>query len=115
MGLRPSPLDALLACALAAFGLAWFAPERAAAIFVLSLAGMLPLAAWIGRATEELAERIGEGPGALLNATFGNAAELIVGIAALRHGLLALVPASIIGAIVGNVLLVLGAAVLAGG
>ena len=76
---------------------------------------MLPLAAWIGRATEELAERIGEGPGALLTATFGNAAELIVGIAALRHGLIPLVKASITGAIVGNVLLVLGAAVLAGG
>jgi Ca2+:H+ antiporter len=113
--LRPSLLDALLACAVAAIVLTWLAPQRTAAIFVLSCAGMVPLAAWIGRATEELAEQVGEGLGALLTATFGNAAELIVGIAALRHGLLPLVKASITGAILGNVLLVLGAAILAGG
>ena len=113
--LRPSLLDGLLLCAAAAFVLAWAAPERTAAIFLLACAGMVPLAAWIGRATEHLADRVGEGLGGLLSATFGNAAELIVGIAALRHGLLSVVKASITGAILGNVLLVLGAAILAGG
>ena len=69
----------------------------------------------MGRATEQLAERMGEGVGGLLNATFGNAAELIIALAALRAGLHDVVKASIIGSIVGNILLVLGAAMLAGG
>jgi Ca2+:H+ antiporter len=69
----------------------------------------------MGRATEQLAERMGEGVGALLNATFGNAAELIIALAALRVGLYHVVEASIVGSIVGNILLVLGAAMLAGG
>jgi Ca2+:H+ antiporter len=75
----------------------------------------LPLAGWLGRATEQLAERLGEGVGGLLNATFGNAAELIIALAALRAGLHDVVKASIAGSIVGNILLVLGAAMLAGG
>jgi Ca2+:H+ antiporter len=112
---KVSPLDPLLACVPAALVLAWLAPERSVPIFLLCCAGLLPLAAWIGRATERLAERVGEGLGGLLTATFGNAAELIVGIAALRHGLMPLVKASIIGSIVGNILLVLGGAILAGG
>ena len=74
-----------------------------------------PLPAWMGRATEQLAERMGEGVGGLLNATFGNAAELIIALAALRAGLHDVVKASIAGSIVGNILLVLGAAMLAGG
>jgi Ca2+:H+ antiporter len=69
----------------------------------------------MGRATEQLAERMGEGVGGLLNATFGNAAELIIALAALRAGLHDVVKASIVGSIVGNILLVLGAAMLAGG
>jgi Ca2+:H+ antiporter len=69
----------------------------------------------MGRATEQLAERLGEGIGGLLNATFGNAAELIIALAALRAGLHDVVKASIAGSIVGNILLVLGAAMLAGG
>jgi Ca2+:H+ antiporter len=69
----------------------------------------------MGRATEQLAERMGEGVGGLLNATFGNAAELIIALAALRAGLHDVVKASIAGSIVGNILLVLGAAMLAGG
>jgi Ca2+:H+ antiporter len=69
----------------------------------------------MGRATEQLAERLGEGVGGLLNATFGNAAELIIALAALRAGLDDVVKASIAGSIVGNILLVLGAAMLAGG
>ena len=76
---------------------------------------ILPLAGWMGRATEQLAERMGEGVGGLLNATFGNAAELIIALAALRAGLHDVVKASIAGSIVGNILLVLGAAMLAGG
>jgi len=69
----------------------------------------------MGRATEQLAERLGEGVGGLLNATFGNAAELITSLAALRARLYDVVKASIAGSIVGNVLLVLGASMLAGG
>src|SRR5436305_418009 len=83
--------------------------------FLLACGAIVPLAGWIGRATEDLAATIGEGPGALLNATFGNAAELIIGWLALQHGLTAVVKASLTGSILGNVLLVLGAAILAGG
>jgi Ca2+:H+ antiporter len=96
-------------------GLAALAPERQVPLFVCACAAMVPLAAWIGRATEQLAERVGEGAGGLLNATLGNAAELILGVAALRRGLVDIVKASLIGSILGNLLLVLGAAVLAGG
>jgi len=96
-------------------GLAVLAPEQQVPLFVCACAAMVPLAAWIGRATEQLAERVGEGVGGLLNATLGNAAELILGVAALRRGLVGIVKASLIGSILGNLLLVLGAAVLAGG
>jgi Ca2+:H+ antiporter len=91
------------------------APDRYLLIFFASSLAILPLAAWMGHATEELAERLGEGVGGLLNATFGNAAELIIALAALRAGLHDVVKASIAGSIVGNILLVLGAAMLAGG
>ena len=96
-------------------GLELFAPERYLLIFLSSALAILPLAGWMGRATEQLAERMGEGVGGLLNATFGNAAELIIALAALRAGLHDVVKASIAGSIVGNILLVLGAAMLAGG
>lgn len=69
----------------------------------------------MGRATEELAERLGHGVGGLLNATFGNAAELIIALVALSKGLTGVVKASITGSIIGNVLLVTGASILAGG
>ena len=98
-----------------AIGLEFFAPERHLLVFAASALAILPLAAWMGRATEQLAERMGEGVGGLLNATFGNAAELIIALAALRAGLHDVVKASIAGSIVGNILLVLGAAMLAGG
>src|SRR5262245_59255803 len=98
-----------------AIGLEILAPERYLLIFATSSLAILPLAAWLGRATEQLAERMGEGLGGLLNATFGNAAELIIALAALRAGLHDVVKASIAGSIVGNILLVLGAAMLAGG
>jgi Ca2+:H+ antiporter len=96
-------------------GLEFIAPERYLFIFATSAVAILPLAAWMGRATEQLAERMGEGVGGLLNATFGNAAELIIALAALRAGLHDVVKASIAGSIVGNILLVLGASMLAGG
>jgi Ca2+:H+ antiporter len=91
------------------------APERHLLIFVSSGLAIVPLAGWMGRATEQLAARLGEGVGGLLNATFGNAAELIIAFAALRAGLHTVVKASLVGSIVGNILLVLGAAMLAGG
>ena len=87
----------------------------ALAVFLTSAAAIIPLAALMGRATEQLAERLGEGVGGLLNATFGNAAELIIAIVALRAGLFDLVKASITGSIIGNVLLVFGASALWGG
>ena len=95
--------------------LEYLAPERHLLIFFSSGLAILPLAAWMGRATEQLAERMGEGVGGLLNATFGNAAELIIALAALRAGLYDVVKASIAGSIVGNILLVLGAAMTMGG
>ncbi|HEX8831165.1 MAG TPA: calcium/proton exchanger [Longimicrobium sp.] len=84
-------------------------------IFVISCLAVIPLAGQMGHATEEIAERVGEGVGGLLNATFGNAAELIIAIVALRAGLYDLVKASITGSIIGNLLLVFGLATLAGG
>lgn len=84
-------------------------------IFLASALAILPLAGWMSHATEKLAEKTGEGIGGLLNATFGNAAELIIALAALRAGLHDVVKASIAGSIIGNILLVLGASMLAGG
>jgi Ca2+:H+ antiporter len=98
-----------------AVGLEYLAPERHLLIFFAAAIAILPLAAWMGHATEQLAERTGEGIGGLLNATFGNAAELIIALAALRAGLHDVVKASIAGSIIGNILLVLGASMLAGG
>lgn len=98
-----------------AAGLEVLAPDRYLLIFMASSFAIVPLAAWMGRATEQLAERLGEGVGGLLNATFGNAAELIIALVALHAGLYDVVKASIAGSIVGNILLVLGAAMLAGG
>jgi Ca2+:H+ antiporter len=98
-----------------AIGVEYLTPERHLLVFVAAALAILPLAGWMGRATEALAERSGEGVGGLLNATFGNAAELIIALAALRAGLHDVVKASIAGSIVGNILLVLGAAMLAGG
>lgn len=98
-----------------AIGLEFLAPGAETLIFVSACLGIVPLAGLLGRATEQLAEHTGEGAGALLNATFGNAAELIIALMALRQGLYPVVKASLTGSIIGNVLLVMGAAVLAGG
>ena len=84
-------------------------------MFVMSALSLIPLAAVLGNATEEVAEFTGQKIGGLLNATLGNAAELIITIIALREGLLSVVKASIAGSIIGNMLIVLGAAVLLGG
>ena len=84
-------------------------------VFAASAVAIIPLAAFMGRATEHLASWTGAGIGGLLNATFGNAAELIIALIALRAGLYAVVKASITGSIIGNILLVLGLAVFCGG
>lgn len=84
-------------------------------IFAASALGVIPLAGIIGEATESLAEKVGQRAGGLLNATLGNAAELIIALVALRAGKITLVLASITGSILGNLLLVLGLALLLGG
>jgi Ca2+:H+ antiporter len=84
-------------------------------VFATSCLAILPLAGHIGNATQELASRRGAAVGGLLNATFGNATELIIALVALRHGEVTVVKSSLIGSILGNVLLVLGISVLAGG
>jgi Ca2+:H+ antiporter len=84
-------------------------------VFFCSALGVIPTAALMGRATEELATRSGPGIGGLLNVTFGNAPELIIALFALQKGLHEVVKASLVGSILGNVLLVLGAAMLVGG
>ncbi|HYH57656.1 MAG TPA: calcium/proton exchanger [Thermoleophilaceae bacterium] len=84
-------------------------------IFTAAALGVIPTAALMGTATEELAERTGPGIGGFLNVTFGNAPELIIALFALEAGLHEVVKASIVGSIIGNILLVLGAAMLVGG
>jgi len=84
-------------------------------VFLTSALAIIPLAGLMASATEELAHRVGAGLGGLLNATFGNAAELIIALFALRAGLPELVKASISGSIIGNILLVLGLSMFAGG
>ena len=91
------------------------AHAAAALVFFCSALGVIPTAALMGRATEELAERSGPGIGGLLNVTFGNAPELIIAVFALGAGLHEVVKASIIGSIMGNTLLVLGASAFVGG
>ena len=87
----------------------------ALAIFAFACLAIIPLAGLMGSATERLASRLGAGVGGLLNATFGNAAELIIALVALQRGLFDVVKASLTGSIIGNVLLVLGAALFVGG
>ncbi len=115
---------------------AWFAPQRvlqlllvfvlltplalrlhwgALVVFLFSALAIVPLAGLMGEATEQLASRLGAGVGGLLNATFGNAAELIIALVALQKGLYDVVKASLTGSIIGNILLVLGVSMVAGG
>jgi len=84
-------------------------------VFVFAALAIIPLAGLMGGATERLAHRFGAGVGGLLNATFGNAAELIIALVALQQGLFDVVKASLTGSIIGNVLLVLGLSILFGG
>src|SRR5829696_6835906 len=84
-------------------------------VFLAAALGVIPTAALMGRSTEELAARSGPGIGGFLNVTFGNFPELVIALFALREGLQEVVKASIVGSILGNILLVMGAAMLAGG
>ena len=108
-------LNYLLVFVPVALGLEFFAPGAHTLIFIAACLAIVPLAGWMGRGTEHLAYHAGEGVGGLLNATFGNAAELIIAIMALQKGLYPVVKASLTGSIIGNILLVLGGSVLAGG
>jgi Ca2+:H+ antiporter len=113
--LKPS-IDWLLIFLPVAFGLEYIpALHNGTALFICSGLAIVPLAGIMGRATEHLAEHLGHGIGGLLNATFGNAAELIIALLALHKGLIGVVKASITGSIIGNILLVLGASLAAGG
>lgn len=94
---------------------AHFLEWGALTVFITSALAIVPLAAWMGTATEEIAVVLGPSLGGLLNATFGNATELIIGIIALNAGLIDVVKASITGSIIGNLLLVMGLAMLLGG
>src|SRR5262245_4744757 len=118
-GFKIGPLDWLLLAVPLAVALE-FTHGPSLAIFLVSCLAIIPLAGLMGRATENLAESMGPGIGGLLNATFGNAAELIIALMALREArtnpqMLDLVRASITGSILGNILLVLGLSILAGG
>src|SRR5581483_3371336 len=93
----------------------YFLHVPAVVIFFLAALAIIPLAKYIGQSTEELAAYTGPALGGLLNATFGNATELLIGVFALRAGLVEVVKASITGSIIGNLLLVAGMAMLAGG
>src|SRR5436305_11246514 len=89
--------------------------QQEMAIFICSAISLIPLAALIGRATEDLEYFVGPIAGGLLNATFGNAPEIIIGIFALQQGLITVVKASITGSIISNILLVLGSSLAIGG
>ena len=99
----------------AAIALEILAHKEYTLIFVAAALGVIPTAALMGRATEELAMRTGPGIGGFLNVTFGNFPELVIAFFALNAGLQEVVKASIIGSILGNILLVMGAAMLVGG
>jgi Ca2+:H+ antiporter len=109
-----SPINALLVAAPVSWLLAATTPESPW-VFLTAALALIPLAGLIGLGTEQLARRSGPGWGGFLNATFGNAAELIIAVVALRSGHVELVKASITGSIVGNLLLVLGLSFFVGG
>ena len=84
-------------------------------VFITSVCALVPLARYIGRATESIALQSNHTIGGLLNATFGNLIELFIAIFAIRHGLMEVVKASIIGSIIANILLLIGLAMFFGG
>jgi Ca2+:H+ antiporter len=104
-------LLAFIPVSIAAHFLHW----GALVVFLTAAAAILPLAAWMGTATEEIAVVLGPSLGGLLNATFGNATELIIALVALNAGLIDVVKASLTGSIIGNLLLVMGLSMLLGG
>src|SRR5207245_9515177 len=89
--------------------------QQEMAVFFFATLSLIPLAALIGRATEDLEYYVGPIAGGLLNATFGNAPEIIIGVFALQEGLISVVKASITGSIISNSLLVLGSSLAVGG
>jgi Ca2+:H+ antiporter len=107
-------LDVLLVCIPLA-AILHYAHAPGFWVFAASGIAIIPLAGWMGKSTEALSGRFGAGIGGLLNATFGNAAEMIIAFQGLRAGLTEVVKASITGSILGNILLVLGLSILAGG
>ena len=111
---KSSAIYVLLIFAPIAAGLE-FAHADHLVLFVVSAIALIPLAKLIGDSTEHLATHYGPTAGSLLNVTFGNAAEIIIAVVAISAGLLDLVKASITGAIIGNILLILGLSVIAGG
>lgn len=110
------PLDWLLVAVPAAFALrfvpAW---KDDTLLFFISGLAIIPLAGWMSKSTENLGERSGPAIGGLLNATFANVPEMLIALMALSNGLIGVVKASIIGSILGNILVVLGISILAGG
>src|ERR1043165_6612065 len=109
-----SPLNILLIAAPISWSLAAISPQSPW-VFMTAAAALIPLAGLIGLGTEQLASRSGPALGGTLNATFGNAAELIIAVVALRNNHVELVKASITGSIIGTLLLVLGLACFVGG
>src|SRR5574337_2072521 len=103
-------LDALLVCVPIAVALELIKADPLF-VFMASALAIVPLAGMLGRATEHLTSHVGAGVGSLLNASLGNAAELIIALAALREGLHDVVKASLTGSILGNILLVLGGSI----
>jgi Ca2+:H+ antiporter len=93
----------------------WALSPSAIVVFLVAAIAIIPLAFVMGVATEELGKHAGPGLGGLLNATFGNATELIIALVALSSGLVVVVQASITGSIIGNILLVLGISMFTGG
>jgi Ca2+:H+ antiporter len=111
-----SPLNGLLFAVPLAFAIklvpSW---NNDTYLFFVATLGIIPLAAWMSRSTEHISEKIGPGFGGLLSATFNNAPELIISLVALSNGLEEVVKASIIGSILGNILLVIGVSMFLGG
>jgi Ca2+:H+ antiporter len=110
-----NPLLWMLAVVPVVFAVERFQPEAHTLLFVLSVLGIIPLAALLSFATESVAARTGDAVGGLLNATLGNLTELVIALAALHAGQYMLVKASIAGTIVTNTLFVLGSSFLLGG
>jgi Ca2+:H+ antiporter len=104
----------LLPVGVAGYILSFFGAPQAT-LFILTALGIIPLAALIGKATEELAYRVGTAAGGLLNVTFGNVPELIIGLIAIHDNLLALTQATIVGSVIGNASFVVGMSLFYGG